>query len=122
MSDKETRVEELRQVVRRFCDERDWNQFHDPKNLAEAGVIEAGELLEHFLWKTKEEVVAKWRDDATYRQEVADELADVLGYVLQMADALDIDLSEALRTKYKKNELKYPVEKSKGNNAKYTKL
>lgn len=120
--DDKTTVADLRAVVDTFGDEREWGQFHDPKNLAEAISIEASELLEHFLWKTKEDVTLLLESDAAYREEVSDEFADVLGYVLRMARALNIDASEALRAKFEKNAIKYPIEKAKGRATKYTHL
>ena len=122
MSDVKTTITELRKLVKDFRDARDWKQFHDPKNLAEALVIEAGELLEHFLWKDKSEVARKLKNDNAYREEVSDELADVFGYVINIAISADIDLSDALRVKYLKNGKKYPVKKAKGNRTKYTEL
>lgn len=121
MNDAESSVASLREFVTKFRDERDWRQFHDPKNLAEALVIEAGELLEHFLWRDKSQVV-QYLQEAAQKEEVADELADVLGYALLMADAIGVDIAEAMERKYRKNAAKYPIEKSKGNATKYTKL
>lgn len=120
--DAETKVADLRKLVDDFCTERDWFQFHDPKNVAEALSIEASELLEHFLWKSKEEIAAQLARDERYREAIADELADVFGYVLQMAQALELDLTSALKRKYEKNAMKYPVEKAKGRAVKYTDL
>jgi dCTP diphosphatase len=122
MSDDKSTIDELKQKIQEFVRERDWNQYHDPKNLAEALAIEAGELMEHFLWKDKAEIAKLMKENKEYREEVSDELADVLGYVLQMSHETGIDLSEALDAKYKKNEIKYPVAKAKGRAVKYTKL
>ena len=121
MSDEKTHVEELKQLVKAYRDERDWEQFHDPKNLAEDLVIEAGELLEHFLWKDKEQV-ALYLQDESAKSEVADELADALHCVLLLSLAMDIDLTNATKVKMRKNAAKYPVEKAKGKATKYTKL
>ena len=113
MSDNDTTVYELREVLRRFVDERDWHRFHSPKNLAMALAIEAAELMEHFQWISIEDS----RDLANQPEklaEVSDELADVIGYALAMANELGIDVSTAIREKMVKNALKYPVEQYRG--------
>jgi NTP pyrophosphatase (non-canonical NTP hydrolase) len=113
MSDAETTVAELRALVRNFVEERDWRQFHAPKNLAMSLAIEAAELMEHFQWISTEEsreIAAKPGELA----EVSDELADVLCYALAMANQLDIDLSTAIRSKMIKNEEKYPAAEFRG--------
>ncbi|MCI9304098.1 nucleotide pyrophosphohydrolase [Clostridium sp.] len=98
--------------IRKFRNDRDWNKFHSPSNLAKAISIEAAELLEEFLW-----------DNENYnKQNVEEELADVMVYCLHMADALDVDINEIINSKMNKNEKKYPIEKSKGNSKKYTEL
>ena len=114
-----TELEEIRQLIRKFRDERDWMQFHNPKNLACSISIEASELLEHFQWKTQEECLAL---DAAKRKEIAHEISDVAVYLIELADILDIELAEAIRTKLALNAAKYPVSKSKGSSAKYTQL
>lgn len=105
--------------IRQFRDERDWMQFHDPKNLAVSIAIEAAELLEHFQWKDKEQVAKHVSEN---RESVADEIADVGIYLLELADNLGIDLNAAIHAKLDKNELKYPVEKARGLATKYTQL
>ncbi|AQR96148.1 nucleotide pyrophosphohydrolase [Clostridium saccharoperbutylacetonicum] len=96
----------------KFRNDRDWNQFHMPANLSKAISIEAGELLEEFLW-----------DEENYNKEhVLEELADVIVYCIHMADALNVDLEEIINIKMDKNELKYPIEKARGNSKKYTEL
>ena len=122
MSDGGTTIQQLKQLVRKFRDDRDWKQFHDPKNLAEALTIESSELLEHFLWNDKLQIANKLKSSKSFRGEIGDELADVFGYCLHLSDALGIDLSKVLKKKYAKNAMKYPIEKSKGNNTKYTRL
>ncbi|MBK1811912.1 nucleotide pyrophosphohydrolase [Clostridium sp. YIM B02505] len=97
--------------IRKFRNDREWSQFHTPENLAKAINIEAGELLEHFLW-----------DNNYNKEEVCDELADVLVYCIHMADALDVNIEDIINKKMNKNEEKYPVEKAKGNSKKYTDL
>lgn len=102
-----------------FRNARDWKQFHNPKDVALSLVLEAGEVMEHFQWKNKEEM-AKHVVEA--REEIGEELADVLYWVLLMGHDLEIDVLAALEDKIKKNEAKYPVEKSKGRHTKYNKL
>ena len=108
-------------AVCRFRDERDWAEFHTPKNLAAAVAIEAAELQERFLWKTDAEVD---RDlaDAAKRAGVADEIADVVMFAMLLADRLGIDLAEAITAKLAANEQKYPVNLARGNARKYTEL
>lgn len=109
----------LRNSLRAFATERDWDQFHSPKNLASALSVEAAELLEHFQWLTDEE--SRNLPEAT-RKAVAEEIADVLLYLVRIADKLDVDLSEAARHKIALNTDKYPVELARGNATKYSKL
>jgi NTP pyrophosphatase (non-canonical NTP hydrolase) len=114
-----TELESLRDDLRRFAAERDWDQFHSPKNLASALVVEAGELLEQFQWLTEEQSRNLTSDKAIA---VRKELADVLIYLLRLADKLHVDLLEASREKIVENAAKYPIEKSKGSIRKYTDL
>ena len=102
-----TDLDTLRKRLRAFAAERDWGQFHSPKNLACALSVEAAELLEHFQWMTEEQSRAP---DAARREEIAHEAADVLLYLVQLADQLDIDLLAAADRKMALNALKYPVE------------
>jgi dCTP diphosphatase len=113
MPDNTTTVAQLREAMARFVAERDWQQFHSPKNLVMALAVEAGELMEHFLWidNAASHQVAQ---DAGVREQIADELADVAGVVFALCNALNLDLSEVVARKMAKNVLKYPVEKSKG--------
>jgi len=113
MNDQTTTIVQLRDVVRRFVDERDWQQFHAPKNLSMALAIEAAELMEHFQWITAEASRAVG-EDAEKRTAVGEELADVLCYTLAIANELDIDLSAALADKMVKNARKYPAEEYRG--------
>jgi NTP pyrophosphatase (non-canonical NTP hydrolase) len=112
-SDSSTTLAELRDLVRRFVDERDWQQFHSPKNLSMSLAIEAAELMEHFQWIDAAES-RRIGEDSTRLAEVGDEVADVLCYVIALANELDLDLSTALRDKMVKNALKYPAEQSRG--------
>lgn len=109
----------LRDEIRRFARVRDWEQFHTPKNLAMALSVEAAELVEPFQWLTPEQ---SQNLDAATRDEVAQEIADVLIYLTRLADVLDIDPLQAAFDKIAINARKYPVEKSRGHNTKYDKL
>ena len=103
--------QQVLEAIRAFNDARDWEQFHTPENLAKSIAIEAGELLECFQW------------DADYdRQALTEEMADVYAYLLMLADRIGVDLNEAALAKYEKNSAKDPVEKAKGNSAKYDHL
>jgi NTP pyrophosphatase (non-canonical NTP hydrolase) len=102
-----------------FRNARDWKQFHNPKDVALSLVLEASEVMEHFQWKNAEEM-KKYVIEA--KEDISDELADVLYWILLMSHDLDIDVLTALEKKIKKNEEKYPVEKSKGKHTKYNKL
>ena len=113
MSDPTTRVSELRELVQQFVDQRDWRQFHSPKNLSMALAIEAAELMEHFQWLTLEESRAV-ADRPEVMQEVTEELADVLSYTLALTNSLGIDLSDAVRAKMVKNGEKYPADEFRG--------
>ncbi len=119
--DSKTTVDELKARVAAFRDARDWKKFHNPKDLAASISIEANELLELFQWKTPAEVEALLKDPRK-REDVQDELADIVVYCLSAADQMDIDLSDAIELKLRKNEAKYPVEKAFGNNKKYAEL
>ena len=109
----------LRELVVKFRDERDWKQFHNPKDAAIGMVLEAGEVLEHFQWRNREE---QWAQVESKRGEIGEELADVLYWILLMSNDLGIDISDAFIKKMEKNAAKYPVDKAKGNHKKYTEL
>ena len=104
-----------------FARERDWEQFHSPKNLSMALAAEAGELMEHFLWSESAASAAVARDPAR-REKIADELADVVIYALEFANISGLDLAAAIEAKLAKNAAKYPVEKARGKATKYTEL
>jgi len=106
--DSGTSVAELRSLMRQFVDERNWNHFHTPKNLAMSLAIEAGELMEHFQWLTPEASKAI-ADDPAKRAAAGEELADVLCYLLALANQLGLDVSQTMRAKMVKNRSKYPV-------------
>lgn len=114
-----TSLEVLTERIIKFRDVRDWKQFHNPKDLAISLVLEATEVLEHFQWKNADEMA---KHVVEKNAEVAEELADVLYWVLLMSHDLDIDIVEAFHKKMDKNEAKYSVEKAKGKHAKYTEL
>ncbi len=105
-------IQELTERIKKFRDERDWSQFHNHKDMALSLVLEANEVLEHFQWKTKEQVEEYAK---THKTEIGEEVADVAIYLFELADNLGINLSEAVVDKLGKNAKKYPAEKSKGN-------
>jgi dCTP diphosphatase len=120
-SDARTTVAELKSQVLAFVRERDWEQFHSPKNLSMALAAEAGELMEHFLWSTPEQATAVARDPAK-RERIAEELADVVIYALEFSNMTGIDVAAAIESKLASNARRYPVEKAKGRSDKYTEL
>lgn len=111
---------ELRDRLRTFAREREWDRYHTPKNLAMALIVEAAELAEHFQWLTAEE--SQSLQHGGKREEIRDELADVLIYLVELADTLGVDLAAAARDKIEKNALKYPLDKARGNAKKYDEL
>lgn len=112
-------IEELTDRILVFRKARDWEQFHNPKDVALSLVLEAAEVMEHFQWKNPEEIK---KHVETHRDDIGEEIADVFYWVLLLSHDLGIDPVEALRRKIEKNEKKYPVEKSKGVATKYTEL
>lgn len=112
-SDSTTTVAELRRLIADFVAERDWSKFHSPKNVSMALAIEAAELMEHFQWLTTE-ASRRLADDPHKLAAVAEELADVIGYCLALANELSIDVSSAMRAKMIKNASKYPAEQYRG--------
>lgn len=112
-------IDSLTEALRQFAAERDWAQFHSPKNLASALTVEAAELLEHFQWLTEEQSQDL---PADRRAAVALELADVFLYLLQLADKLGVDLAAAARDKLALNAQKYPAAQARGNSRKYSEL
>jgi NTP pyrophosphatase (non-canonical NTP hydrolase) len=107
--------------IKKLRDDRDWKQFHNPKNLAISISLEANELLEHFQWLNMEQS-ENYANNPENREELADEMADILHYLLELSDNLGIDILKASESKIKKAEEKYPVDKSKGRAVKYDKL
>ena len=112
-------IEKLTDRIIKFRDARDWKQFHNPKDVSISLVLEATEVMEHFQWKNTEEIE---KYIISNKEDIAEELADVLYCVLLMSHDLDIDILKALENKMNKNEKKYAVEKAKGNHKKYTEL
>lgn len=121
MDDMHTSVQDLKEAVKAFIKERDWEKYHSPKNIAMSIAIEAGELMEHFQWLSQEESNEISHNEEAYN-EIRYELADITMFVLDFAMTLDIDLSSAVKDKLSENRQKYPVELCKGKHTKYTKL
>ena len=121
MSDGTTNLELLKERVREFCEARDWDQFHNPKDLAIGVVTEAAELLEIFRFKSEGESEELMKDPET-REKAAMEMADVLFMLLRLAQKYGFDLTQSLLKKLAINEERYPVEKARGRNVKYDKL
>ena len=113
MADTTTTVATLKDAMPRFVAERDWEQFHSPKNLVMGLAVESAELMEHFLW-VENQASRQVVHDSTKLGEVADEIADVACYLLALSNSLGIDLSDAIVGKLEKNARKYPVEKCRG--------
>jgi len=112
-------IKTITDKIKKFRNERDWQQFHNHKDMALSLVLEAAEVLEHFQWKSQSEVE---KHGATCKDEIAEELADVAMYLFELADNLGINLSEAIEQKLIKNAKKYPIEKAKGRHTKYNQL
>lgn len=110
MSDQTTTVQELRSLMNDFVEKRNWSKFHTPKNIAGSVAIESAELLELFQWLTTEEATEKSKTDSAFRERIGEEMADVLLYLLSLANALDIDVSKVTFDKVEKNNRKYPVD------------
>jgi NTP pyrophosphatase (non-canonical NTP hydrolase) len=119
--DSKTNISKLRQLAQDFVDERDWNKYHNPKDLAISIAIEAAELMELFQWTGQKEVGKMVEDDDKLLR-IKEELADVMILCLNMGNTLDIDLSQAIAEKIEKNKAKYPAELVRGNYRKYTQL
>ena len=111
--DSDTTVLELKDLVRDFVHERDWEKYHHPKDLAEAICIEAAELLELFQWVTPEEALP-WKDSPSQAKRIGEELADIIMYCLSMANSMKIDVAESVTSKLGKDRIKYPPEKCRG--------
>src|SRR3972149_7606817 len=115
--DDETTLQELKNKIKKFCDDRDWDQYHNPKDLAIGIVTEASELLDHFRFKSEKEII-EMLNSPQKRELISEELADVFYFVLRLPKKYNIDLTTELNVKMGKNEEKYPIEKAKGSNKK----
>ena len=112
-------IKDVVEKIKNFRDERDWMQFHNHKDMAISVVLEASELLEHFQWKTSEQISKHVKEN---KEEISDEVADVAIFLFELVDNLGINLSEAVEKKMEKNAKKYPIEKAKGKHTKYNQL
>lgn len=119
--DHERKIQDIKDIIKKYCEERDWDQFHGAKDLAIALSIETSELLEHFRFKSKEEVEELFKNPKK-REEIEDEVVDILYFLFRLAQKYDIDLSEAFDRKMEKIKKKYPIEKAKGSSKKYDEL
>lgn len=119
--DDQTKIHELKERIKQFCEARDWDQFHNPKDLAIGVMTEASELLEHFRFKSEQEMDEMFKNSEK-KTHISEEMADVFYFLLRLAQKYDIDLTSALDKKMQQNEMKYPVEKAKGSNKKYNEL
>jgi dCTP diphosphatase len=112
-------IKEITEKIKKFRDDRDWLQFHNHKDMALTLLLEASEVLEHFQWKSNKEIE---KHAKKYKNELADEIADVAICLFELADNMNIDIQKAILVKLEKNAKKYPVIKAKGSNLKYNKL
>lgn len=112
-------IKELTEKIKKFRDERDWKQFHNAKDVSLSLVLEATEVMEHFQWKNRKEIDEYLK---SHKDDVAEELADVLYWVLLMSSDLEVDIKEALEAKIEKNKKKYPINKARGKHTKYDQL
>lgn len=119
--DNKTTIYDLKQKIKYFCEERDWDQFHNPKDLAIGISTEANELLDIFRFKTSEQIAAMFQDSVR-KVHIEEEIADVLFFILRFAQMNHLDLEQCLNDKLIKNAKKYPVDKIKGKNLKYTEI
>lgn len=110
-------INEIRMALRKFAADRDWDQFHSPKNLVMALSVEVAELMEHFQWLSEQQSAGL---DAEIKQAVEEEIADIQLYLIRLADKLDIDVLSAVERKFRKNETRYPADKVRGSARKYT--
>lgn len=112
-------ISELTAQIQTFVDARDWRKFHNAKDLAVAIAAEAGELMQHFVWQQEEQIEKRLEN---HREEIASEIADVAILLFEFADNLGMNLGEVMQAKIARNDVRYPVEKSRGNNLKYSEL
>ncbi|MEK6932882.1 MAG: nucleotide pyrophosphohydrolase [Nanoarchaeota archaeon] len=114
-------LNELREMIRKYVNERDWEQFHNPKDLALALNLEISEVLEHFRFKNNDEINSYIKDFKN-KKELGHEISDVLYFLVRLADVMSIDLPHAFKEKFEVMKEKYPIEKAKGSSKKYTEL
>ena len=119
--DAQTNLQQLKEIVKQFCEARDWDRYHNPKDLAICIITEASELLEQFRFKSEEEMHAMFKDTKK-RQAISEEVADIFYFLLRLAQKYDLDLATVLQKKMEQNNAKYPVEKARGSNKKYNEL
>lgn len=119
--DQSTKIQDLKDVIRDFCQARNWGEYHSPKDLAIGASTESAELLELFRFLSEQESLDLLEDKKS-REKISDEIADVLFFLLRFSEKYDFDLAQCFFDKMKKNAQKYPVSKSKGSNKKYTEL
>ena len=119
--DQETKIYELKEKIKKFCEERDWDQFHGAKDLAIGIITESSELLEHFRFRSEKEIEEMFKNPEK-KQHISEEMADILYFLLRLAQKYNIDIAEELEKKMEKNEKRYPLDKSKGSNKKYSEL
>ncbi|MBA7498172.1 hypothetical protein ES704_00907 [subsurface metagenome] len=117
--DNKTTIEELKEKIRQFCELRDWDQYHNAKELSIGIVTEASELLEHFRFKSEDQVDAMFQNTSK-RQELTEEIADIFYFLIRLVQRYNVDLSTELENKMKKNGERYPIERVKGFNKKYS--
>lgn len=120
MASNKVTVQQLKEKVKKFIRERDWEQFHSPKNLSMSLSIEAAELMEHFQWTNTVDEAVKVLKDKRKRSEIEDEVADIAIYLIDFCNLYNVDLEEAVLKKMKKNAKKYPAKMVKGKSEKYT--
>lgn len=118
---KNAKFSKIIQAIKKFRDERDWMQFHNPKDMATALSIESSELQELFLWKNQKEI-EEFVNDKKNIEEISDELGDIFSFAIELADNLGIDIENAVLKKMQKSSEKYPIERAKGKHTKYTNL
>jgi NTP pyrophosphatase (non-canonical NTP hydrolase) len=117
--DHKTNIHELKVKVKDFCEDRDWDQYHNAKELAIGIITESSELLDLFRFKSEQEIDEMFKDNEK-RQSISEEMSDVFYFLLRLAQKYEVDLTTELHKKMEKNHKKYPIEKSKGSNKKYT--
>lgn len=116
--DEKTKLQELKEKIKKFCEERDWDQYHGAKDLSIGIITESSELLEKFRFKSDREIEEMFKNEEK-REQISEEMADVLYFLLRLAQRYNIDLTTELNKKMDKNEKRYPIEKAKGSNKKY---